>query len=303
MNEDKILFRGVENEKWSAGRHSRADSFIGMYNDSINSQLKALKSLNKILHDNHQYVRIGRRFLIIRGKLASYCVSVKQLLERFNNVYSENSSSGFPRIEIHPRERWVKRPRRACIQSPSPLEIPSIDALIGYIMGLMNDNVVFDKEDIPQLRNGLIETYGYGPSPISEVLSVYLATYYGAVNDIEKGEIRVKGTDGWTWHLEYGDPEILEFSLYSSVRGGEKRLHVEDTKRAWVNYNCVLENMLDIFSTAPKSFLGDRKGVLKQSSELCHSVSEKWAPLRRAIEEDGLEEWINQDYFDEDNFE
>ena len=290
---DEVLFPEKENEKWSAGRHSRADSFIGMYNDSINAQLKALELLKKILHDNHEHIRIGRKFLIIRGKLASYCISVKQLLERFNNVYSNKSRSGFPRIEIHPCYRWTRRPNKACVQVDSPMEIPSIDTLIGFVMGLMNDNVVFGEEEIPQLRNGLIETYGYGPSPISEVLSDYLATNYGAVNDIENGEIRCKGTDGWTWHLEYSDPEISEISVYSSVRGGNKRLHVEDTHHLWWGHNSKIEYMLDIFSTAPKSFMDEKKSELGRSEELCISVAARWAPLRRAIEEDGLEEWVN----------
>ena len=289
----EVLFPEDENEKWSEGRHSRVDSFVGMYQDSINAQLKALELLKKILHDNHEHIRIGRKMLIIRGKLASYCISVKVLLERFNNVYSNKSRSGLPRIEIHPRDRWIHGPNKACVQVDSPMHIPSIDTLIGFVMGLMNDNVVFGEEEIPQLRNGLIETYRYGPSPISEVLSDYLATNYGAVNDIENGEIRVKGTDGWTWHLEYNDPEISEFSLYSSVRGGNKRLHVEDTRRLWWGHKGRIEDILDIFSTAPKSFMDDKKSELGRSEELCISVAERWAPLRRAIEEDGLEEWVD----------
>ncbi len=290
---DEVLFPENENEKWSEGRHSRVDSFVGMYQDSINSNLKALELLEKMLHDNHEHIRVGRRMLIIRGKLASYCISVKQLLERFNNVYSNKSRSGFSRIEIHPRDRWIGSPKKACVQVDSPMQIPSIDTLIGFVMGLMNDNVVFGEEKIPQLRSGLIETYGYGPSPISEVLSDYLATSYGAVNDIENGEIRVKGTDGWTWHLEYGDPEISGISLYSSVRGGNKRPHVEDTNHLWWGHKSYIEHILDIFSTAPKSFMDDKKSELGNSEELCISVAERWAPLRRAIEEDGLEEWVD----------
>lgn len=289
----EVLFPENENEKWSAGRHSRADSFIGMYNDSINAQLKALELLKKILHDNHEHIRIGRKFLIIRGKLASYCISVKDLLGRFNNVYSKNSRTGFPRIEIHPRDRWVRRPNKACVQVDSPMHIPSIDALIGFVMGLLNDNVVFGKEDIPQLRNGLIETYGYGPSPISEALSDYLATNYEAVNDLVNGEIRVKGTNGWTWHIEYNDPEIKEFSIFSSIKGGKKRLHVEDTNYTWWDNNTPIETILEIFSSAPKSLIDDKKRELGRSEELCISVAERWAPLRRAIEEDGLEEWVD----------
>ena len=287
-------FSEVEGEKWGDGRLDRADAFIEMYQDSIRKNQKALELLQTILHEESEHIRIGRKMLIVRGELASYCISVKELLERFNNAYSNNSGVGFSRVEVHPVDHWVREHSSACIQVDSPMDMPSIDTLISLLLGLKNDVAMFGEEGIPQLRDALIERYGFELSPITEVLSDFLATKYGAINDIDEGEIRMEGSNGWTWHFGYRDPEVPGFRLSSSVRGGPKRLHLVDTREG-ISYSKDIERILELFSSAPRCLMNGNKYRLSRSIDLCRTIAEVYAPLRRAIEEDGIEEWVDID--------
>ena len=123
-------------------------------------------------------------------------------------------------------------------------------------------------------------------SPITESLSLYLKQRYGAIHDTENHEIRVKGTHGWTWHIEYGDPETIGFRISSTIRNGKKRLHFEDSKHglSWTNS---IEEVLDICVSWPKSLLDKSKNHYLSNSRLFRdSIIEHWAPFAKEFEKD-----------------
>ena len=285
--DEELRFEQREQDRfWRDGRLARIEGLIHLFHDSIGKNLKALDLLKQIIVDNQETIRIGRKNIIVIGDLASYAIPIKPIIENFTNIFSTKSSSGFDRIEIHPRDRWVHNHVNACIQVSADLEMPSIDTFAGLILGLKNDKTTFHQESLKPLRDGLISTYGYCNSPITESLSLYLKQCYGAIHDTENHEIRVKGTHGWTWHIEYGDPETIGFRISSTIRNGKKRLHFEDSKHglSWTNS---IEEVLDICVSWPKSLLDKSKNHYLSNSKLFRdSIIHHWAPFAKEFEKD-----------------
>ena len=224
----KHAFPHVDGEVWKEGRIERANGLISCFEESLDSNRNALSLLKGVLEENSESIRVARNNIVILGDLASYCIPIRNLLIPFHNVYSESSHSGFRTVEIHPKDHWIEKHQSACIQVRSDPQIPSIDTLVGLLLGLMNDRVTFLAPDMQPLRTALMGLYGFDKSPISEVLEEFLANAY---TSFEKsgGRINVSGTDGWKWHIEYSDPEVNGFAISSSIKGGPERLIVENT--------------------------------------------------------------------------
>ena len=224
----KNIFDADEVSSWKGTRKQRADAVIQCFEDSIESNKAAIGLLKSVIEENPDTVRIGRNYLIILGELASYCILLSDLLIPFHNVYSSRSHSGFRQIEVHPKDHWVRKHKTACIQVDSEHTIPSLDTLTGLILGLVNDKITFSQDNMEPLRTALMETYGLVKSPISDVLFEYICSKFPITNYTENS-VTVKGTNGWKWHLDFGDPEVGGIELSSSINGGTKRLIVEDT--------------------------------------------------------------------------
>ena len=224
----KHAFPRIDGEVWKEGRIERANGLIGCFEASLDSNRKALSLLKGVFEENSESIRVARNNIVILGDLASYCIPIRDLLIPFHNVYSDSSHSGFRTVEVHPKDHWVGKHESACIQVKSDPQIPSVDTLVGLLLGLMNDRISFLAPNMQQLRTALIGLYGFDKSPISEVLEEFLSNVY---TTFEKsgGRINVSGTDGWKWHIEYSDPEVNGFTISSSIKGGPERLIVEDT--------------------------------------------------------------------------
>jgi hypothetical protein len=190
-----------------------------------------------------------------------------------------------PPVEVHPLGKWVRRHAPACIQPRGDhSDIPGTDSLAILVAALISDRDLFVDPNQRPFRAALLNTYGMIQSPISEIFSAFIDKQYGATLDYAVGEISVKGTHGFTWHLgDIKNPEVSSFSLSSSIRGGPQRKHTEDT------FYCMgrckdLSYLLPALTKAPRIFLEEEDDDLAESGEILSSVAEHWVPLRRAIE-------------------
>ena len=154
---------------------------------------------------------------------------------------------------------------------------------------MISDRELFANHSQGPFRNALVKTYGIIHSPISEVLAKSLKDLYGATIDFGIGQISIKGTHGFTWHLGGAhDPSVASYSLSSSIRGGPHRVHTADT------FHCMgackdLYYILPTLSQSPRIFLTDDDYDLARSTEILSSVANYWAPLRHAIESGEVE--------------
>jgi hypothetical protein len=248
--------------------------------------LVGIEFLKGIIDDHPDRVYRGQKerpdsYLIVRGDLANYCIPAEPLLRSLTNPFTAYAE--FPPIEVHPLGKWVRKHAAACIQPNGHSDIPGTDSIGILVAGLISDRDLFADPTQAPFRRALMRTYGMIQSPVSELFATYLESY-GATIDLELGEISVKGTHGFTWHLGgMKDPEIRSFSLSSSVRGAPRRKHCEDTFDS-VGDCSNLEYLLPTLSKAPRIFLGDEDSDLSGSKVILFSVAEYWAPLRRAIE-------------------
>ena len=280
-----MINRTAESKK---GRHQRTQALLDDISESQRLNLVGIGFLKGIIEDYPDRVYHGIKErpesnLIVRGDLANYCIPLEPILQAFTNPFT--GAGEFPPIEVHPLHRWVRHHAPACIQTNNNhSDIPGTDSLAILVAALISDRDLFVDPNQTPFRSALISTYGMIQSPISEIFSVFLGKKYGASINYAAGEISVKGTHGFTWHLGgTKSPEVSSFSLSSSIRGGPQRKHTEDT------YFCMarckeLSYLLPTLTKAPRIFLEHEDDDLAESAEILSSVSEHWAPLRRAIE-------------------
>ena len=222
--------------------------------------------------------------LIVRGELANYCIPLERIIKAFANPFTTDCVRGLPPVEVHPLGKWVRDHAPACIQPNGHSEIPGTDSLGILVAALISDRDLFADPSQGPFRNALLGTYGMVKSPVSDLYADFLEKQYGATIDYDAGEISIKGTHGFTWHLGgLRDPDVSSYSLSSSIRDGPQRRHTEDT------YNCMcmckeLHYLLPALSNAPQIFLDQEDDDLAESKEIISSVAKHWAPLRRAIE-------------------
>ena len=279
--------RTAESKK---GRPQRTQNFLDQISETQRLNLVGLEFLKGIIEDypDRVYHGVNERpesNLIIRGDLANYCIPLEPILLAFTNPFTVGMGQPMPPVEVHPLGKWVRRHVPACIQpSVHHTDIPGTDSLAILVAALISDRDLFVDPNQRPFRKALINTYGMIQSPISELYSAFIGKEYGATIDYAAGEITVKGTHGFTWHLGgIKNPEVSSFSLSSSIRGGPQRRHTEDT------YHCMgrckdLSYLLPTLAKAPRIFLEEDDDDLAESVEILSSIAEHWAPLRRAIE-------------------
>jgi hypothetical protein len=282
--------RTAESKK---GRHQRTQNLRDDIAETQRLNLVGLEFLMGIIEDHSDRVYHGvlerpDSNLIVCGELANYCIPLEHIIQAFANPFTNNAFRGLPPVEVHPLGKWVRRHAHACIQPNGHSDIPGTDSLGILVAALISDRDLFSDPSQRPFRDALIQTYGMIQSPISDLYADFLEEQYGATIDYDVGEISIKGTHGFTWHLGgIYDPEVSSYSLSSSVRGGPQRRHTEDT------YNCLtyckeLNHLLPALAKAPQLFLDgeddDIFGDLIESKEIISSVAKHWAPLRRAIE-------------------
>ena len=300
LSKDKNqAFVSEEGKSWKGTRQERADAVLQCFEDSIESNKAAIGLLKSVIEENSDTVRIGKNYLIILGELASYCILLSDLLIPFHNVYSSRSHSGFRQIEVHPKDHWVRRHKTACIQVDSENTIPSLDTLTGLILGLVNDKITFSQDNMEPLRTALMETYGLVKSPISDVLFEYICSKF-PITSYTENSVTVKGTNGWKWHLGFGDPEVGGFELLSSINGGTKRLIVEDTQVDdfwWGDFERTIEILhkwpREIANGTDCSVIYRSKGFaeLCKTSPVFSNLAKKAAKGESALEEETESIW------------
>ena len=280
-----MINRTAESKK---GRHQRTQALLDDISESQRLNLVGIGFLKGIIEDYPDRVYHGIKErpesnLIVRGDLANYCIPLEPILQAFTNPFT--GAGEFPPIEVHPLHRWVRHHAPACIQTNNNhSDIPGTDSLAILVAALISDRDLFVDPNQTPFRSALISTYGMIQSPISEIFSVFLGKKYGASINYAAGEISVKGTHGFTWHLGgIKNPEVSSFSLSSSIRGGPQRKHTEDT------FYCMgrckdLSYLLPALTKAPRIFLEEEDDDLAESGEILSSVAEHGVPLRRAIE-------------------
>ena len=136
--------------------------------------------------------------------------------------------------------------------------------MIGLILGLMNDKISFFAPEMSQLRTALVGLYGLDESPISEAMKEFLSKAHKSFEK-SNGRFEVSGTDGWKWHIDYGDPEITGFSISSSIKGGPERLIVEDTFSDYYWWGDI-ENVLNKLTRWPKAIKSGQDDDVLDSS-------------------------------------
>ena len=173
-------------------------------------------------------------------------------------------------------------------------DIPGTDSLAILVAALISDRDLFVDPNQGPFRSALISTYGMIQSPISELHSALIGKEYGATIDYAVGEISVKGTHGFTWHLGgIKNPEVSSFSLSSSIRGGPQRRHTENTFHCMGNCK-KLSYLLPTLAKAPRIFLENEDDDLAESVEILSSVAKHWSPLRRAIESGEIDSGVDE---------
>ena len=267
-------------EERKEGRKERIGTFLSLFERAIEKNRVGLGFLSGVIKDNPDRVRIGHENLIILGNLASYCISLEGLIGIFTNPYTIRGS-GMPRVEVHPKGRWVRNEQKACIQSNSDLDKPATDSLATLILGLLDDRNLFLEDNQDPLRAALMRTYGLLQSPIADAVNERVKGKYGAAFNADLGEFEIPGTDGFTWHIECGDPETKSYRITSRYRDGPRRTHAEDT---WDHFSSCkdLDWLMGELCTAPRSFLNG-KSAMGGSEKFLGSVSEFFAPLRRSL--------------------
>ena len=270
-------------------RPQRMQNLLDEITETQRLNLVGLEFLRGILEDNSDRVYHGvaerpNSNIIVRGELANYCIPLEPIIQVFSNPFALTTPDGLPPVEVHPLGKWVRHHTNACIQPLDHLEIPGTDSLGILVVGLLSDRDLFMDPGQDPFRRALLRTYGMIQSPISKLYSEYLQKHHGATIDYVKGEISIMGTHGFTWHLGgINNPEVSSYSLSSSIRGGPRRIHTEDT------FHCMsdcrsLRYLLPTLSKAPRIFLEQEDDDLAASEEILSSVAKYWAPLRRAIE-------------------
>ena len=276
-------------------RDKRMRDVMMSLSDSIDKNIIGLSFLREILRDNSDRVYICHKDdeLVVKGTLANYKLSIGKITERLENPFVQ--SGGFPRTKVHPVNRFVDEPRHACIQAADHHEnLPGTDSIGILILGLLNDQELFMDNSQDSLREELIETYGYCKSPISDITADYIETLGGKFNS-EKGEITVRGTDGFHWVIgSMVDPAVESFSISSYVRSGPRRIHTIDTYHDLRRCKD-LNYLVRILSKSPRIMIADDKSDndlvhfydndLAYSEEIVRSVSLVHAPLKRALKE------------------
>jgi hypothetical protein len=214
--------------EWKDGRRDRLEGFLYGFRDSLEKNEIGLRFLADIISENEDRARIGHNNIIVLGKLASYAIPIRQILDQMTNPFCQQGTFGMPRVEVHPRGSWVQNNTNACIQSQAGPDVPASDVIASLILGLLSDEELYKDPSQDSFRQSLMHLYGLTKSPISEIIGNQMESR-GAILDHSEGEIRIKGTHGFTWHLGFSDPEVKSFSISSSIRDGPKRLHMEDT--------------------------------------------------------------------------
>ena len=267
-------------------RKQRTQTLLDDLAETQRVNLVGIEFLKGIIEDHPDRVYRSPKerpnsYLMVRGDIGNYCIPVEPLLEALTNPFS--TYSGLPQIEVHPLGKWVRKHTSACIQPNGHSDIPGTDSIAVLVAALISDRDLFVDPSQGPFRRALLRTYGMMQSPVSELFATFLGNY-GAIIDFTLGEISVKGTHGFTWHLgDMKDPDVRSFSLSSSVRGGPRRKHTVDTYYSMGRCKD-LEYLLPTLSKSPRIFLGDDDDDLSESEEILSSVAEYWAPLRRAIE-------------------
>tara|TARA_B100000029_G_scaffold76374_1_gene68242 strand:- start:457 stop:1341 length:885 start_codon:yes stop_codon:yes gene_type:complete len=276
------------------GRIERTRDFLDALAHTQRINLVGIEFLTGIIEDHPDRVYHGVKErpdsnLIIRGGLANYCIPLEPIFQAFTNPFSEDCNLGIPMVEVHPLGQWVRHPAYACIQPNGHSQIPGTDSIGILITALISDRELFANQSQGPFRNALVKTYGMIHSPISEVLAKSLKDLYGATIDFAIGEISIKGTHGFTWHLGGAhDPSVTSYSLSSSVRGGPHRVHTADTFHSMGSCKD-LSYLLPTLSQSPRIFLSDDDYDLTKSPEILSSVAKIWAPLRKAIDSGEIE--------------
>ncbi len=273
-------------EEWIAQAGERTEGFLIGLRDTSDLHLKAIDCLEGLFERNPDRLRIGHHNIIIIGYLALYAIPIEPLMAAFLNPWANRSD--LPQVEVHPLAGWVRNHKSACIQPPGASEEPGPDTIAAICEALLADRSLFMMETMTTFRNALFRTYGYGISPLTEVLTSFLEGR-GAEIDLENGEIVVPGSYSWKWYLQFGDPDISGFTLHSSIRDGPRRMHILDTEDiphfSMSPMECI-NGMMNQLGRAPRSLLdpNDHYNDLRNSHEFRVSVAHVWDPLRRRME-------------------
>jgi len=282
-------------------RQQRLQTLLDDIKETQRLNLVGLEFLSGIIDDNSDRVYHGvvdrpNSNLIVRGELANYCIPLERVITSFANPFVEEVfSNGLPPVEVHPLGKWVRRHQPACIQPQDHSGIPGTDSLAILIVGLLSDRELFMNPSQSSFRDAIMKTYGAIKSPASDLYSDYLIDQFGATINYDEGEISIKGTHGFTWHLGgMHDPDVSSYSLSSSVRGA-RRIHTADTYHCMGNCRS-LRYLLPTLANAPRIFLEEEDEDLAHSKQILQSVAEHWAPLRDAIDSGSINlPWVSNE--------
>jgi hypothetical protein len=290
----------VNTEEWIAHAGERTEDFLTDLRDTSDLHTIAINCLGSVFERNPDRLRIGHHNIIIIGDLALYAIPIKPIMAAFLNPWANRSD--LPMVEVHPLAGWVRKHRTACIQPPGASEEPGPDTIAAICEALLADSSLFMMDSMTTFRHALFLTYGYGISPLTNVLTEFLKQH-GAEIDLEYGEIVIPGSYSWKWYLKFGDPEIPGFILQSSIRDGPRRTHVSATQESSEFSLSPMECISQVIGQlrrAPRSLLNPNStyGDIGHSFAFRLSVARVWNPLRRRMEE---REEVVVDVDDSDN--
>ena len=275
-------------EEWMSKASDRTDAFIIGLRDISDLHNMAINCLEEVFERNPNRLRIGHKNIIIIGDLALYAIPIQPLMSAFLNPWANRSD--LPRVEVHPLSGWKRKHAWACIQPPGASEEPGPDTIAAICEALLADSSLFLMQSMTTFRCALFSTYGHGISPITGVFTEFLKER-GADLDLESSEIVVPGSYSWKWHLRFGDPDVSDFSLHSSIKDGPRRKHIFDTGEISEFSMSPMDCIGDLVSQlrrAPRSLLDpkeDQYAAICNSNQFRTAVARDWEPLRRRLEE------------------
>lgn len=194
------------------GINSHKESTMNEFESIIKSYERSLEFFKDIVQFNaHKIFFQDESKLVVKGQLAMYRINLESWFNCLRNPFGRQE---FEPVEVHPCHQFVEKPERACVQIYGHnTQQPGLDFICSYIMGLINDKAFFLQEHLHPLRIALIRTYGYVKSPLSDTLQEYFESFCQAKIDYEQQLIKIKGTNGWVFQINYQNPLMDGFVI------------------------------------------------------------------------------------------
>ncbi len=269
-------------DEWVSKFASRNHDFFNAMEYYLRANISGIEFLRGLFEENPKRLSIGKKYLVVLGNIANYCIDLDALVGSLNNSFSGHC--GLPRTEVHPKGKWIRSPVTACIQSMAENDIPGTDSISCLAMGLLDDVGTYKVENQRDFRRAINSTYGFFTSSASTAIGEWSKESFDADFDPTRARFTIRGTHGFNWFLDIDDPQCASMRISSSCRNGRERVHSLDT---WDDFGDRrdVERFLAFLSGCPRKLLEEER-CSEMQERFRLSVAGYCAPLARKIEEE-----------------